>query len=300
MMAKNGRAGPALATAAIGSFVAGTIATVIVLAVRAVGGRVGAEIRPGRLLRLMVLAFTTVSAVLGPSALRGLRGLFLGLFIGLIGTDAQTGPDALQPGHPRALRRHRRRRRRGGPLRGGRDAVHRQPPAARQIETVEKIKGSIWMSGVGLEALVAGVAARHRVRLSVRRDAGRRRRDPDLPVLRDREEAVAAQGGIRQRARSRASPDRRRRTTRRDHGAGPAADAGPADLGHRRDHPAGFQQYGHPARSAAVHDAARPGLGPDRQPVHRQRHAAGAEPAAGRHLGEPAGDPAPATSTPAS
>ena len=39
----------------------------------------------------MVLAFTTVSAVLGESTLRGLASLFLGLAIGLIGIDNQTG-----------------------------------------------------------------------------------------------------------------------------------------------------------------------------------------------------------------
>ena len=37
---------------------------------------------------VMVLAFTTVSAVLGASAVRGLASLFFGLAIGLVGLDS--------------------------------------------------------------------------------------------------------------------------------------------------------------------------------------------------------------------
>ena len=39
----------------------------------------------------MVLAFVTVSAVLGSSAVRGLTSLAVGIFLGLIGIDLQTG-----------------------------------------------------------------------------------------------------------------------------------------------------------------------------------------------------------------
>jgi putative tricarboxylic transport membrane protein len=46
---------------------------------------------PAEYFSLMVLAFVTVSALLGSSTLRGLVSLFLGLAIGLIGIDTQTG-----------------------------------------------------------------------------------------------------------------------------------------------------------------------------------------------------------------
>ena len=65
-MARQGRGGPALATAAIGSFIAGLIAT-------------------------LGLAFVTVSAAFGDSPLRGLTALFIGLGLGIIGIDQQTG-----------------------------------------------------------------------------------------------------------------------------------------------------------------------------------------------------------------
>ena len=51
MMAKRGRAGPALATAAIGSFVAGTIATILLTVMAPIVVRVRAEVRAGRVLR---------------------------------------------------------------------------------------------------------------------------------------------------------------------------------------------------------------------------------------------------------
>ena len=91
LMAKNGRAGPALATAAIGSFVAGTIATVLLSMFAPVAADVALQFGPGEYFMIMLLAFTTVSAVLGSSLLRGMTSLFLGLGIGLIGMDSLSG-----------------------------------------------------------------------------------------------------------------------------------------------------------------------------------------------------------------
>ena len=90
-MAKNGRAGAALATAAIGSFIAGTIATVLVTLFAPVVANFAVQLGPPEYFMLMLLAFTTVSAVLGKSTLRGMTALFLGLAIGLIGLDQITG-----------------------------------------------------------------------------------------------------------------------------------------------------------------------------------------------------------------
>ncbi|HQD85020.1 MAG TPA: tripartite tricarboxylate transporter permease, partial [Quisquiliibacterium sp.] len=90
-MARNGRAGPALATAAIGSFVAGTIATVLLSLVAPAAADFALRFGPAEYFTIMVLAFTTVSAVLGASALRGMTSLFLGLAIGLVGIDQNSG-----------------------------------------------------------------------------------------------------------------------------------------------------------------------------------------------------------------
>jgi len=90
-MAKNGRAGAALATAAIGSFVAGTIGTVVVTIAAPVVAKYAVLLGPPEYFMLMMLAFVTVSAVLGKSMLRGLTSLFIGLAIGLVGLDQITG-----------------------------------------------------------------------------------------------------------------------------------------------------------------------------------------------------------------
>ncbi len=90
-MAKSGRAGAALATAAIGSFVAGTIATVIVTLFAPYVADFAVKLGPPEYFMLMLLAFTTVSAVLGKSTLRGITALFIGLGIGMVGLDQISG-----------------------------------------------------------------------------------------------------------------------------------------------------------------------------------------------------------------
>ncbi len=90
-MAKNGRAGAALATAAIGSFVAGTVATVVVTLFAPTVADFAVRLGPPEYFMLMVLAFTTVSAVLGQSSLRGMTALFIGLALGCVGMDQITG-----------------------------------------------------------------------------------------------------------------------------------------------------------------------------------------------------------------
>jgi putative tricarboxylic transport membrane protein len=89
-MARNGRAGAALATSAIGSFVAGTLATVLVTISAPFVAEHAVKLGPPEYFLLMVLASTTVSAVLGKSRLRGLTALFIGLAIGLVGLDQIT------------------------------------------------------------------------------------------------------------------------------------------------------------------------------------------------------------------
>src|SRR5687768_562522 len=102
-MAKRGRAGPALSTAAIGSFVAGTIATLGLTFLAPLVVELGLKFGPPEYFALMVLAFTTVSAVLGQSTLRGMASLFLGLAIGLVGIDNQTGQARFAFGVPQLL-----------------------------------------------------------------------------------------------------------------------------------------------------------------------------------------------------
>ncbi|MDF1484027.1 tripartite tricarboxylate transporter permease [Ramlibacter sp. H39-3-26] len=102
-MAKSGRAGAALATSAIGSFVAGTVATVVVTLFAPYVADFAVKLGPPEYFLLMVLAFTTVSAVLGQSALRGLTALFLGLAAGCVGMDQISGQGRYTGGIPELL-----------------------------------------------------------------------------------------------------------------------------------------------------------------------------------------------------
>ena len=102
-MAKRGRGGAALATAAIGSFVAGTISTLAITFLAPVIATLARTFQFSDYFALMVLAFVSVTALVGRSLLRGLISLFAGLFIGLIGIDTLTGQARFTFGVPQLL-----------------------------------------------------------------------------------------------------------------------------------------------------------------------------------------------------
>ncbi|HEX6034724.1 MAG TPA: tripartite tricarboxylate transporter permease, partial [Anaerolineales bacterium] len=78
-----------------GSFVAGTISTLLLTFVAPLIARIALLFQPADYFSLTVLAFMSVTALVGKSLLRGLISLFVGLFIGLIGIDVLTGQPRL-------------------------------------------------------------------------------------------------------------------------------------------------------------------------------------------------------------
>ena len=104
VMARQGRGAAALSTAAIGSFVAGTIGTLLLSFLAPVFVKLALLFGPAEYFALMVLAFTTVTALLGSSMARGAASLFLGLAFGLVGTDILTGQPRLVFGQLNLLR----------------------------------------------------------------------------------------------------------------------------------------------------------------------------------------------------
>jgi len=102
-MAMRGRGGAALATAAIGSFVAGTVSTLAITFLAPFIASVAITFQPADYFALMVLAFVSVTALVGRSLLRGLISLFVGLFIGLIGIDQVSGQARFTFGVPQLL-----------------------------------------------------------------------------------------------------------------------------------------------------------------------------------------------------
>lgn len=90
-MARKGRGAAALATAAIGSFVAGTIATMGITFLAPPIAELAFYFKAQDYFALMLLAFLSVSVVMGTSKVRGFIALFIGLALGVVGTDGQSG-----------------------------------------------------------------------------------------------------------------------------------------------------------------------------------------------------------------
>jgi putative tricarboxylic transport membrane protein len=102
-MARRGRAGAALATSAIGSFVAGTLATLALSATAPLLVRAALAFGSAEYFALMVLAFVTVTTVLGGARLAGWLSLTLGLLLGSVGIDGLSGQARLTFGVPYLL-----------------------------------------------------------------------------------------------------------------------------------------------------------------------------------------------------
>jgi putative tricarboxylic transport membrane protein len=90
-MARQGRAGHALAAAAIGSFCAGTVATVFLALLAPPLTRVALEFGPAEYFSLMVLALVTAVALAHGSIVKALAMVVLGLLLGLVGSDIFEG-----------------------------------------------------------------------------------------------------------------------------------------------------------------------------------------------------------------
>jgi TctA family transporter len=90
-MARQGRAGTALATAAIGSFFAGTVTTFLIALAAPPLSEVALKFGPADYFSLMVLGLVASIVLASGSLLHALGMIVLGLLLGLIGTDVNSG-----------------------------------------------------------------------------------------------------------------------------------------------------------------------------------------------------------------
>src|SRR6187455_2846769 len=90
-MARQGRAGPALATAAIGSFFAGCVSTLIVAMFAPPLAEVALTFGPAEYFSLMVLGLVAAIVLAQGSLLHALGMIMIGLLLGLSGTDVNSG-----------------------------------------------------------------------------------------------------------------------------------------------------------------------------------------------------------------
>jgi TctA family transporter len=90
-MARQGRAGAALATAAIGSFFAGTVSTFLVALLAPPLTSIALSFGAAEYFSLMVVGLVSSIALASGSIVKALAMLVLGLLLGLVGTDIYTG-----------------------------------------------------------------------------------------------------------------------------------------------------------------------------------------------------------------
>jgi putative tricarboxylic transport membrane protein len=144
-MARAGRGGPALATAAIGSFVAGTVATIGLAALAPWIVELAVRFGPWDYFALMMVAFVTVSATFGNSVLRGMTSLALGLVLGLVGIDKLTGQARLAFGVPALLDGVSITTLAVGLLAMG-ETLYVASRFTGAHEQIEAVRGSLWMT----------------------------------------------------------------------------------------------------------------------------------------------------------
>jgi putative tricarboxylic transport membrane protein len=99
-MAKQGRAGVALGTAAIGSFVAGCFATLVIAALGAPLTRLALLFGPAEYFSLMVMGLCFAVVLARGSILKAFCMIMIGLLLSTVGTDLETGQERLTLGFP--------------------------------------------------------------------------------------------------------------------------------------------------------------------------------------------------------
>ena len=90
-MARQGRAGPALAAAGIGSFFAGSVGTLILAAFAPPLTEIAFKFGPAEYFSLMILGLIGAVVLASGSLLKAVAMILLGLLIGLVGTDVNSG-----------------------------------------------------------------------------------------------------------------------------------------------------------------------------------------------------------------
>jgi putative tricarboxylic transport membrane protein len=90
-MAKKGRAGPALAAAAIGSFIAGTFATIMLMILGPAIAQFALNFGPPEFFAVMLTGLTVVTSLAGRSLVKALLATCIGLAIATVGIDLQSG-----------------------------------------------------------------------------------------------------------------------------------------------------------------------------------------------------------------
>ncbi len=102
-MARQGRAGPALSIAAIASFFAGCVATLVIASFAPVLANFALEFGPAEYFALMLLGLVAAVVLASGSLVNAFAMIFLGLLFGTVGTDLNTGVERFTFGIPKLI-----------------------------------------------------------------------------------------------------------------------------------------------------------------------------------------------------
>ncbi len=99
-MARNGRAGAALAIAALGSFFAGTVSTLVIAVASPPLAQLGLQFQAPEYFSLMMVGLIGAIVLAHGSVVKAIAVTLLGLFLGLVGTDLNSGNERFTLGFP--------------------------------------------------------------------------------------------------------------------------------------------------------------------------------------------------------
>ena len=281
-MARKGQAGAALAIAALGSFFAGTVATMLIAGVAVPLSELALKFGPAEYFSLMVLGLIGAVVLASGSLIKAIAMIVTGLLLGIVGTDVNSGTQRFAFGIPElsdgigvvgvAMG-----------LFGFAEIITNLESTEKRELVTSKVKG-LWLTkeqfraawpavlrGTGLGSILGilpggGAMLSSFASYTVEKKIAK---DP----------SQFGKGAIARRRGSRVGEQRGRADV--VHSAADARhsrERGDGDDGRRDDHPQ------HPARPAGHDVEPQAVLGPHRVDVGRQPHAGRAEPAADRHV----------------
>jgi putative tricarboxylic transport membrane protein len=99
-MAKQGRAGPALAIAAIGSFFAGTVCTLLIALFGPPLAEMALKFGAPEYFSLMLMGLIAAAVLAGDNMTKSLAMVVVGLLLGIVGTDVNSGMARYSFGFP--------------------------------------------------------------------------------------------------------------------------------------------------------------------------------------------------------
>ena len=292
-MARQGRAGAALSIAAIGSFFAGCVSTVLVAALGAPLTGLALLFGPAEYFSLMVLGLIFAVVLAKGSVLKAIAMILTGLLLSMVGSDLETGAGRMTFDIAELSD--------GIGFTNVAMGLFGFAEIIRNLEMSQESRDIVQSQDHGPDADAPGPdrflrrdRARHHSRLDPGHPARRRRGGGLVRGLYLRKAHLEESGALRPRRHPRRGGAGKRQQCRGAdlvHSAAHArhsAECGDGTDGRRHDHPR------HRAGPAGDDQAARAVLGHDRVDVARQPDAGHHQPAAGRRVGDPAAGAVPA------